>query len=96
MFAVTVSIRLHEGAAQGFMPLMERNARQSLKDEPGCIRFDICSDNQRPKDIFLYELYETPEAFQLHLKTPHFLAFDQETASMIAEKTVATFRTVMS
>lgn len=96
MFAVTVSIRLHEGAAEAFMPLMERNARQSLKDESGCTRFDICSDPKRPEDIFLYELYDTPEAFQLHLKTPHFLEFDRETASMVAEKAVTTFETVVS
>jgi autoinducer 2-degrading protein len=96
MFAVTVSLRLYEGTAQTFMPLLKKNARQSLENEPGCIRFDICSDPQRPEDVFLYELYETPAAFQVHLKTQHFLTFDRETAAMVAEKTIATFETVVS
>lgn len=96
MFAVTVLFRLHEGKLSSFEPLMEENARRSLADEPGCRRFDVCSDTARPSEIFLYELYDDEAAFQAHLKTPHFLNFDDQIAGMVADKTILTFDKVVS
>lgn len=94
MFAVTVKFILNPGRASDFLPLMLGNARASVVSEPGCRQFDICSDPDRPDEIFLYELYDSPEAFQAHLKTPHFLSFEAAVGTMVAEKTVTTYRRV--
>ncbi|WP_428649125.1 putative quinol monooxygenase [Roseibium sp.] len=94
MFAVTVLFRIREGQMQAFMPLMIDNAQTSLKEEPGCSRFDVCTDPARPGEVFLYEIYDTGDAFKTHLETTHFKTFDTQVAGMIAEKTVQTYAQV--
>lgn len=95
-FAVCVTIRLRPGAFDSFMPMMLENARQSLADEAECLRFDVLQNGDQPEDVFLYEIYSSPEAFEAHLKTPHFLTFDAATRKLIAEKLVKTYGTVHS
>ncbi|MEP4770877.1 MAG: putative quinol monooxygenase [Roseibium sp.] len=96
MFAVVVTFEIKSGMIDDFMPLMINNAQQSLKDEPGCKQFDVCTDPKLPDEVFLYELYADAAAFQNHLKANHFLDFDKAVANMIADKTVRTYSVVAS
>ncbi|MES0807844.1 putative quinol monooxygenase [Roseibium sp. SCPC15] len=96
MFAVTVCFQIKEGQLDEFLPLMIENAQTSLKAEPGCRQFDVCTDDARPGEIFLYEIYDDATAFQVHLASEHFLKFDSEVSSMVADKKVATYSKVTS
>ena len=96
MFAVVVTFRIKPQAWDDFMPLMVENARKSLSGEPGCHRFDVCTDPARPGEVFLYELYADTTAFDAHLASPHFKAFDTAVAAMIADKDVRTYTAVSS
>tara|TARA_R110000850_G_scaffold16308_6_gene51045 strand:+ start:379 stop:669 length:291 start_codon:yes stop_codon:yes gene_type:complete len=95
MFVVTVKFTLHPGMTGEFMPLMQQNAAQSLADEPGCQQFDICCDEARPYEVFLYEVYTSRAAFDDHLASAHFKAFDEAVSAMILSKDVATYRQVL-
>ncbi|WP_029057259.1 putative quinol monooxygenase [Stappia stellulata] len=94
MFAVVVTFRIVPEKMQTFLPLMLENARASRTNEKGCHQFDVATDAARPDEVFLYELYTDRAAFDAHLESAHFRAFDAETSSMIAEKTVATYAQV--
>ncbi|MHA7773810.1 putative quinol monooxygenase [Roseibium sp. M-1] len=96
MFAVTVVFKIREESMEAFLPLMIENAKASLKHEPGCRQFDVCSDPAHPLEIFLYEIYDDAAAFQAHLATPHFKSFDARVSEMIEEKTIRTYATVVS
>lgn len=96
MFAVTVQFQIRDGMIDDFLPLMLENAKASLEDEPGCRQFDVCTDPDRPGDVFLYEIYDDAAAFQEHLRTSHFLAFDAQVSTMISSKSVATYSKVSS
>ena len=96
MFAVTVNFQIKDGLFDSFMALMLENAQTSLRDEPQCRQFDVCTDPDKPGEVFLYELYDDAEAFQEHLRSAHFLAFDAQVTTMIADKTVATYQKVIS
>ncbi len=43
----------------------------STREEPGCLRFDMYQDMKNPSDLFFYEVYVNPAAFDYHAKTPH-------------------------
>lgn len=43
----------------------------STREEPGCLRFDLYQDMKNPSDLFFYEVYANPAAFDYHAKTPH-------------------------
>ncbi|MEM8702181.1 MAG: putative quinol monooxygenase [Pseudomonadota bacterium] len=96
MYAVTVRFQIRDGMFEAFMPLMLENAKASLSEEAGCHQFDVCTDPGKPGEVFLYETYDDAEAFQVHLKTAHFLSFDAQVSPMIAEKSVATYSKVSS
>lgn len=92
MYVVTVTFTLNPGQADSFLPLMRENARLSRRHEPGCRQFDICHDPDRPDEVFLYEVYDTAQAFAVHLQAEHFLAFDRAAAAMVAGKAVRSYR----
>lgn len=96
MFAVVVLFRIREGEMASFLPAMRENARVSLAEEEGCHRFDVCTDAGRPDEVFLYELYTDRAAFDAHLASPHFRAFDSQVARMVADKEVRTYGEVVS
>ena len=94
MYAVCVTFRIKPDAVRHFMPPMKDNATKSLEHEDGCQRFDICTDPDRPDEVFLYELYDNPDAFALHKTTDHYAVFDVAVKDMVAEKSVKTYALV--
>ncbi len=94
MFAVVVKFEIKLEHLDAFIPMMLENARASVRDEVGCHQFDVCSDPDRPGEVFLYELYDDEAAFKTHMTMPHFLKFDAGSAEMIASKTVHTYAEV--
>ncbi len=86
---LVITIELHIGdELEAFLPLMAANAAASLRGEPGCRYFDVCEDATDPHRLFLYEVYDSEDAFAAHLASPHYKAFDAQTASMIKRKDV--------
>ena len=96
MFAVVVTFEIKPGAMPSFLPAMTDNAQTSLASEPECHRFDVCTDQTRPNEVFLYELYSDRAAFDAHLASAHFKAFDRQVADWIASKDVRTYQEVAS
>lgn len=94
MFAVTVAFQIKDDKVASFMPLLRENATISLNVEEGCLVFDVCTDPDRPSEVFLYELYEDAGAFDEHLASAHYRDFDARTAGMVVDKSVKTFRDI--
>ena len=94
MFAVTVTFEIAIDQMQAFLPLMRENATASLRDEPGCQQFDICTDPARPGEVFLYELYTDAAAFETHKIMPHYESFNDAIIDMVTGKSVRTYSEV--
>ena len=92
MFAVTVLFDIHPGQMDAFLPRMIDNARTSRDTEPGCQLFDVC---QEVDQVFLYVIYDDRAAFDVHLASAHFKAFDAAVAPMVARKDVQTYERVL-
>lgn len=92
LFAITVAIALHSEAHERFVPLVRANAAASLEGEPECLRFDVLTPLSGGDDVLLYEIYRDRAAFERHLATPHFLAFDEATRDMVVKKTIMEYR----
>ena len=43
----------------------------STNEEPGCLRFDVYQNIEDPTELYLYEVYVNPAAFDYHKGTPH-------------------------
>ncbi len=77
-----------------FLPLMVRNAEDSLQREEGCHRFDVMTVENDPDQIVLYEIYQDEAAFNEHCRAEHFMHFDAASAHLVREKIVTRARLI--
>lgn len=94
MFVVTVIFSLKPGNRAAFLPRMTENARLSVEREAGCRQFDVCTDGG--DEVFLYEVYDSKDAFDAHLQSAHFKDFDAAVSDMIADKAIRTYAEMLS
>lgn len=92
MYVVTVTFQIHPDHMESFLPLMVDNARVSRRTEAGCQLFDICRDKN---EVFLYEIYSDRAAFDAHLGSKHFKAFEAAIKGMVVDKQVRLFDEVI-
>lgn len=73
LFVVVVSLRIRPDRVEPFLEAIERQAARSLREEPGCLRFDVLRlDDESPRFV-LYEIYATEDAFRVaHRAAPYF------------------------
>lgn len=88
MYVICVDFTIRPERVLDFMPLMKLQAENSMIQETGCKRFDVCIDPDDISKVFLYELYDSKRAFDAHLASKHFIEFDQATAEMVTTRTV--------
>ena len=89
MFLVAVTFHIAPARADEFLARVQQQATDSLT-ETGCSRFDVWQAPGDATTVFLYEIYDDRAAFDVHLGSPHFLAFDAEVASWVTDKKVET------
>ena len=91
MYCVTVRFELPAARLAAFLPMMRQQAETSAREEAGCRRFEVWTDPDRPGQVWLHEVYADRAAFDAHLASPHFAAFDAATAGLVSAKKVETW-----
>jgi quinol monooxygenase YgiN len=82
MYVIIAPIQVKEGCVDEFIKEIIDDAKGSVNDEPGCLRFDVIQDAGDPNRIWLYEVYQDEEAFQSHTQAPHFIKWRDATQDM--------------
>lgn len=85
MYVIIAPIQIKEGSKDQFMAAIIEDAKGSVNDEPGCLRFDVIQDAGDENRIWLYEVYRDEAAFQAHTQAPHFIKFRDATADIRVE-----------
>ena len=70
-----VTFTVPSAGIASFLRISKENSRTSLKEEPGCIGFDVLLPEGEPNTVMLIETYRDKVAYKAHRVTPHFLAF---------------------
>ena len=84
MFSLVVQMEVRPGRREAFLAGMAANAEASVRDEPGCLRFDVCSVEGDENRFLLYELYTDAAAFEAHKASPHFAQWRTVAADVVA------------
>lgn len=71
MYVIVAPIKIKPGHAKEFIEAMLLDAKGSVENELGCLRFDVIQDEEDPNRIYLYEVYKDKAAFEAHLTMPH-------------------------
>ena len=86
MLALHVMLKIKPDCMVEFIPLMTNQAKNSLQNEAGCKRFDICVRTDEPNQMFLYEVYDSQESLEIHRSTEYFKKYSVDTADLVEEK----------
>ena len=70
-FVVIAEFVVKEGMLEVFLARAFDDAQSSLAKEPGCLQFDVLRTSDHPNRVLFYEVYQSRQAFDEHLKTPH-------------------------
>jgi len=89
MLVVHVHVRIRPGQVGDFLAATLINARASLA-EPGVLRFDVIQDEADAAHVVLVEVYRDADASAAHKLTPHYAAWRDAVAAMMAEPRAST------
>ncbi len=66
-----------------YKKILQAESRASVELEPGVISIFPMYQKENPTQIRILEIYANREAYELHLKTPHFLEYKTTTLNMV-------------
>ena len=72
MYTLFVSLQVRSEKRDLFLAAIAENAEASVRDEPGCLRFDVMEDHEHPNVFYFYEIYTEAAAFDAHKAALHF------------------------
>lgn len=67
MYHIAVQFEVPDERRQDFINAALEDGRQALATEPGTRRYELITDSENPSRFYLYEVYESPGAFEDHL-----------------------------
>jgi len=62
---------------------LKEEIETSLRNEPGVLMLYAVSENEHPDHITILEVYESHDAYERHIRSPHFLKYKAATAQMV-------------
>ncbi len=77
MLSLMVQLEVRPEDRDEFLAAITTNAEMSVRDEPGCHRFDVTAVEGDETRFVLYELYDDAAAFEAHKRAPHFRSWRQ-------------------
>jgi autoinducer 2-degrading protein len=89
MLVVHVHARVRPERVEDFVAATLINAQASLA-EAGVLRFDVIQDQSDPAHVVLAEVYRDAGAAAAHKLTPHYAAWRDAVAAMMAEPRAST------
>lgn len=87
MYAIWVSVKVKPEKRDRFLEVIEDDSICSVRDEPGCVRFDVLQDQDDPDRYYFYEVYKDEAAFKAHGETPHLARWRAAAAECLSEPT---------
>lgn len=83
MMVRIAEIEIFPEYVQEYKAILKEEAAASIRIEAGVIAIFPMSEQQQPNQIRIVEIYANKEAYQSHLKTPHFQHYKTSTVKMV-------------
>ncbi len=81
-------LEIDPGTLEAYRALLTEEIEASVALEDGVLSLNAVSIKDRPHVIRILEVYADKEAYEAHLRTPHFLKYKNETAGMVTSLTL--------
>lgn len=87
MVTLIVKFNVIEGQENQALEAMEKMGDAVLANEPGVLAYTFNRGRVNPREFYIYELYDSEEAFAEHNKTEHMRELQQAFASVMDRAT---------
>ena len=71
-----------------FLEAIRDDSEHSVRDEPGCLRFDVLQDAEDENKFYYYEVYRDEASLAAHRQTPHFARYAAASPELLVQPTV--------
>ena len=68
---------------ESYKSILKEGIETAVRIEPGVLTLYAVSEKAKPTHITILEIYADEEAYQAHLKTPHFIKYKTSTKDMV-------------
>jgi len=77
--------RLQIDSAQldNYKTALKLHAETAVRVEPGVLTLYAVYEKDRPTHVTVFEIYANADAYQAHLKSPHFIQYKTSTRDMV-------------
>lgn len=76
-------IEIYPSDLEAYKDALAEHAKTAVKIEPGVLALQAVQDKSHPELFTVFEVYASEEAYQSHLKTPHFIKYKNGTIKMV-------------
>jgi quinol monooxygenase YgiN len=76
-------IEIHANYLEEYKAILKEEAEASVRLEPGVISIFPMYQKENPTEVRILEIYASREAYESHLKTPHFQKYKTTTLKMV-------------
>jgi autoinducer 2-degrading protein len=84
MLALIVTVKVKPEERERFLSVIEDDAICSVRDEPGCVRFEVLQDRDDQDTYYFFEVYQDESALAAHRQTPHFARWNQASEAVLS------------
>lgn len=71
-YVILVEFLLNEATLDEAIDLLLEIQTQTLENEDGCLVYDVLLSEENPAQVFLYESYESGDAYKVHTNAPYY------------------------
>lgn len=83
MMVRVAEVEIFPDNLEEYKAILKEEAAASVKLEPGVLSIFPMYQKENPTQIRILEIYANREAYELHLKTPHFQKYKTSTLKMV-------------
>lgn len=77
------NIEIDSAYVEEYRAALAKHAKIAVQVEPGVLALQAVYDKAHPTKVVVFEVYASEQAYQLHIKTPHFLEYKNGTLKMV-------------
>ncbi len=76
-------LQIDSAQMENYKTALRIHAETAVRVEPGVITLYAVYEKNQPTHVTVFEIYANADAYQAHLKSPHFLQYKASTKGMV-------------
>src|ERR687885_1603132 len=84
MLALIVTAKIKPAERERFLSVIEDDAICSVREEPGCVRFEVLQDRDDQDTYYFFEVYQDEAALAAHREMPHFARWNEASQTVLS------------